>query len=265
MVKPTGRGFPLKGGTMNSTQEISKFDLVQALRGAVDLLAQSSNAQDLCRRVTHAEVFNGLCRGVAIYLLDQRSSLVQVAGYGSVPEDSQIQISAWDESFLSKGVRSRQTTFEKTADEMRVCLPVEVAGVVTGALQLSFAKEIPITSMNRDDTKLLANLVGLFMDTKGVTFGQRTTTPTPVPAPDEIAVQELTTRQVQILHFVADGLTNAEISKLVLLSESTVRQETIRIFRILKCHTRSEAIVKARANGIIARVPKVNELTEELA
>jgi DNA-binding NarL/FixJ family response regulator len=76
---------------------------------------------------------------------------------------------------------------------------------------------------------------------------------------ENLPVQELTTRQVQIIHYIADGLTNAEISKHVLLSESTVRQETIRIFRVLKCHTRSEAIVKARASGIIARVQKIGD------
>ncbi|MFM2031206.1 MAG: hypothetical protein RI927_826, partial [Actinomycetota bacterium] len=75
------------------------------------------------------------------------------------------------------------------------------------------------------------------------------------------AVQELTTRQLRVLNLVADGLTNSEIAKLVLLSESTVRQETIRIFRILKCHTRSEAIVKARASGIIPSVQRVVQLT----
>jgi len=213
--------------------------------------------------VTHSEVFDGLCRGVAVYLLDQRSSLVQVAGYGSVPDDSQVQISAWDDTFLSSGVRSRQTTVEHGLEDIKVCLPIEVAGVVTGALLFSFTLNAPVAPLSREDSKLLGNLVGLFMDTKGVVFRSPTAQAVSSSDAEEVSVQELTTRQVQILHFVADGLTNAEISKHVLLSESTVRQETIRIFRILKCHTRSEAIVKARAMGIIARVPKVSELPAE--
>jgi DNA-binding NarL/FixJ family response regulator len=110
---------------------------------------------------------------------------------------------------------------------------------------------------SKETTSMLSSLGGLFMDGKGLTL-RGSQQPAPSPSEDEnLPVQELTTRQVQIIHFIADGLTNAEIAKHVLLSESTVRQETIRIFRILKCHTRSEAIVKARASGIIARVQKI--------
>jgi DNA-binding CsgD family transcriptional regulator len=250
---------------MTATQTTTKFDTYQALRTAVSLLSDSANAQDLCRRVTHTEHFKGMCRGVAIYLLDQKSALVQVAGYGDVPEDSQTQISAWDDNFIATSVRSRSVSYEMGAASIHSCLPIEVAGVITGVMYFTFSTEYEKPNPDRDDTKMLANLAGLFMDTKGVSFTPRVGSPIAAAASEEISVQELTTRQVQILHYVADGLTNAEISKHVLLSESTVRQETIRIFRILKCHTRSEAIVKARATGIIARVPKVSELVAETA
>jgi DNA-binding NarL/FixJ family response regulator len=106
---------------------------------------------------------------------------------------------------------------------------------------------------------MLSSLGGLFMDGKGLSLRPSQQHAAAANDDDNLPVQELTTRQVQIIHYIADGLTNAEIAKHVLLSESTVRQETIRIFRILKCHTRSEAIVKARASGIIARVQKIGD------
>ena len=239
---------------MTLTQAQSTFDTVTTVKTTVELLTQSANAQDFCRRVTHSEYLAGNCRGVALYLLDQRSYLVQVAAYGAVPDDSQVQISAWEETFLARGVRSRRLTVETNALETQVCLPVEVGGVVTGAVLMSLTKGTKTVEVPTDDSRILSNLVGLFMDSKGVSLRTSAPIATPMADPDEISVQELTTRQVQILHFMADGLTNAEIAKHVLLSESTVRQETIRIFRILKCHTRSEAIVKARATGVIARV-----------
>ncbi len=233
------------------------LDVIEAVKNTVELLTQSTNAQDFCRRVTHSEYLKGGCRGVAIYLLDQRSYLIQVAAYGVVPDDSQVQISAWEETFLARGVRTRKLSIEQGDNETSVCLPIEVAGVVTGAVFMSFTRDTENFNAKVEDSRLLSNLVGLFMDSKGVSLRPQTKAAA-VVEPDEISVQELTTRQVQILHFMADGLTNAEIAKHVLLSESTVRQETIRIFRILKCHTRSEAIVKARATGVIARV----ELTQ---
>ncbi len=69
-----------------------------------------------------------------------------------------------------------------------------------------------------------------------------------------VALEEITTRQVSILGLMADGLTNAEIAGKVLLSESTVRQETIRIYRALAVSGRLEAVAKARALGLISKI-----------
>ncbi len=251
------------GGIMTATHKLGTFDRHLALKMAVRLLSESANAQDLCRRATHSEYFKGMCRGVAIYLLDQKSTLVQVAAYGNVPDDSQAAIAAWDDNFLASSLRSRSIGYELSENGINACLPIETAGVVAGAMLFSYSPDYKPSHPDREGSALLSNLAGLFMDTKGITFTPRLATPAATTSSDEVAAQELTTRQVSILHYVADGLTNAEISKHVLLSESTVRQETIRIFRILKCHTRSEAIVKARAMGIIARVPKVSELSIE--
>lgn len=259
----SGGNHTFIGGIMVGTHTTGTFDRYAALKMAVRLLSESASAQDLCRRATHSEYFKGMCRGVAIYLLDQKSALVQVAGYGNVPDDSQAHISAWDDNFLASSVRSRSISYELGENGIHACLPIEMAGVITGAMMFSYSADYKPSNPDREGAKLLSNLAGLFMDTKGISFAPRIGAPVATTESEEVAAQELTTRQVRILHYVADGLTNAEISKHVLLSESTVRQETIRIFRILKCHTRSEAIVKARAMGIIARVPKVSELTHE--
>jgi DNA-binding CsgD family transcriptional regulator len=236
---------------------------LEALRVSIDVLSQSANAQDLCRRVAHADFMDGFCHGVAVFLLDQRSVLVQVASYGREPDFGPGEISAWDENVMSKAVRSRKIAMETTADSTLYALPIELSGVTTGAFIFNLSKKVPHPVFSKEVTSMLSSLGGLFMDNKGMSL--RSPLPATPSAVEEeaAAVQELTTRQVQIIHLIADGLTNAEIAKIVLLSESTVRQETIRIFRILKCHTRSEAIVKARASGIIARVPKVSQFPAE--
>jgi DNA-binding CsgD family transcriptional regulator len=52
---------------------------------------------------------------------------------------------------------------------------------------------------------------------------------------------QLTDRQLLILRLVSQGHTNASISELLTYSESTVRQETIKIFTKLHCTGREEA------------------------
>ena len=248
---------------MVEAQTRTTFDTFNALKLTVELLSSSSTAQDLCRRATHSEFFKGMCRGVAIYLLDEKSTLVQVAGYGYIPEEAHSQVSTWEDNFLASSVRSRSLTSEPNGDEFRACLPIELTGTVIGTILFSCSADYKPSYPNNEDARLLSNLAGLFMDTKGIRFGSRVGAPLAGAESEEVAVQEMTTRQIRVLEYVAEGLTNAEISKRVLLSESTVRQETIRIFRTLKCHTRSEAIVKARAMGIIARLPKVIEVNTE--
>lgn len=62
----------------------------------------------------------------------------------------------------------------------------------------------------------------------------------------------LTARQLRVLSLMADGMTNGQIARVLAFSESTVRQETMAIYRILQVKGRSEAVHYGRANGLIA-------------
>ena len=235
------------------------FDIVielKAVQAGIEILSQSTNAQDLCRRIAHAEFMDGFCHGVAAYLLDRRSMLVEVASYGRAFDFGDAGISTWDDNVMSRAVRSRKIVEEQAEDMTLYALPIELSGVTTGAFLFTLAEKVPTPVFSKQVTSMLANLGGLFMDTKGLSLKE---TQTDTRSEDRLtvgSVQELTSRQLKILELVADGLTNASIAKVVLLSESTVRQETIRIFRVLQCHSRTEAIVKARAIGLLPRVPQ---------
>ena len=52
---------------------------------------------------------------------------------------------------------------------------------------------------------------------------------------------------------MAEGLVNVEIAGQLMLSESTIRQETVRIYRALGVPNRAEAAKKGKALGIIGR------------
>jgi DNA-binding NarL/FixJ family response regulator len=60
--------------------------------------------------------------------------------------------------------------------------------------------------------------------------------------------------QLIILSRIQDGLVNLEIAKDLMLSESTIRQETVRIYRALGVGNRQEAVKKARALGLLPKV-----------
>lgn len=65
-------------------------------------------------------------------------------------------------------------------------------------------------------------------------------------------VKELTARQLRVLSLMAKGMTNGQIARVLAFSESTVRQETMAIYRNLQVKGRAEAIDFGRTHGLIA-------------
>ena len=67
---------------------------------------------------------------------------------------------------------------------------------------------------------------------------------------------QLTNRQRAVLSLLALGLTNEQIARRISFSASTVRQETMVIYRVLGATGRSEAVAIARRRGIELDVPE---------
>ncbi|WP_329217398.1 response regulator transcription factor [Streptomyces sp. NBC_01485] len=67
-------------------------------------------------------------------------------------------------------------------------------------------------------------------------------------------VQEaLTARETDVLGAVADGLTNAEIGRRLVISEATVKTHLLRLFAKLDVNDRTRAVVVAMERGMLRR------------
>lgn len=62
---------------------------------------------------------------------------------------------------------------------------------------------------------------------------------------------ELTPRQLRVLALMAKGMTNGQIARVLAFSESTIRQETMAIYRTLQVKGRAEAVDFGRTKGLI--------------
>jgi DNA-binding NarL/FixJ family response regulator len=69
------------------------------------------------------------------------------------------------------------------------------------------------------------------------------------PAPE---LEELTTRELEMLRYVARGLSNAEIAKEAFVSETTVKTHIAHILMKLRLRDRVQAVVFAYENGVVA-------------
>ncbi|WP_438486853.1 response regulator [Streptomyces sp. S186] len=70
--------------------------------------------------------------------------------------------------------------------------------------------------------------------------------PAPVP---------LTAREAEVLNAVADGLTNAEIGRRLVIAEATVKTHLLRLFAKLDVDDRTRAVVVALERGLLHRTP----------
>jgi DNA-binding NarL/FixJ family response regulator len=68
--------------------------------------------------------------------------------------------------------------------------------------------------------------------------------------PPQSAFPELTSREREVLHLIAQGLSNTEIANRLFLSPKTVRNHITSTFDKLQVADRSQAIVKARTAGL---------------
>ncbi|MET9658758.1 response regulator transcription factor [Streptomyces sp. NPDC006510] len=67
------------------------------------------------------------------------------------------------------------------------------------------------------------------------------------------AQEPLTARETDVLNAVADGLTNADIGKRLVIAEATVKTHLLRLFAKLDVSDRTRAVVVAMERGLLRR------------
>jgi LuxR family maltose regulon positive regulatory protein len=69
--------------------------------------------------------------------------------------------------------------------------------------------------------------------------------------PEPKLIEPLTERELEILHLIARGHSNTEISQRLYLALSTVKGHNLRMFNKLQAQNRTEAVARARELGLL--------------
>lgn len=132
-------------------------------------------------------------------------------------------------------------------------MPLLKADVPVGAsVSITDAKE-EIEAFSQGAADISSSTGAIYLDSLGLRNLFRET-----PQAQE---GELTERQYEILLAMARGETNAQIAHQMILSESSIKQESVRIFRSLGVGSRQQAVAKSKATGLLP----VSVFSEEVA
>jgi DNA-binding CsgD family transcriptional regulator len=141
--------------------------------------------------------------------------------------------------------------------------PLRIGSVRMGAVQIHFM-ELPQTDDFHSELKGASTILSLYL---GLLSPQATFVKTPKhfapehnghgridPQQTHHTELDMTDRQMQILHLLAQGLTNPQIAHRIGYSDSTVRQETMAIYRFLGVHDRRAAARVAADRNLVGAV-----------
>lgn len=225
-------------------------------------------------------------KSAVISLFGVDGALHAVGAFGVAPKSLETfkTMSLWDASPMADAIRANDMILLSTTEEVmghypwlgmkgRPAEPLAVAPLAlmnqqVGAIQITFADAPNPEQLYADLTGVTA-VLALYLSLIRSNSASKVrpghlqavdvvTAPSPgepsggQPDPEEEpASQTLTDRQLEILRLMARGLTNAQIAKRIGFSDSTVRQETMAIYRSFEVTGRREAVRMAAARGML--------------
>jgi DNA-binding CsgD family transcriptional regulator len=233
-------------------------------------LAESESADDFCRAMALNVLseFDVVATYVARLDSDAHVTMIGSYGYSRQRVDNTPRPSIWEPMAITDTIRSGEVMIYKTWDEYMarypdqghlaspgqafVCLPLKVRGAKAGGFGITFAR--PLGEMNLNPAVWqVFSLVGDVFLTKGWDSEmERWPVPTTDFGEDErFAASSLSDRELAVLRLMAGGKTNSSIARELAYSESTIKQDTIRIFKVLGVKNRADAVLAARGLGLV--------------
>jgi DNA-binding CsgD family transcriptional regulator len=213
-----------------------------------DLVASSNTVSEFAKKFVHSSLTSQSAVGVHIYQLDSKGQFKLIGGYGINPIQEK-EVSAWDNHVLAQALQENllaqaECEIEQTKYFL-YAIPIIRANQPLGvAISVSREKlEVFPAEVNYSMSRIL----GIWFYSLGFSSERS-------GKAEDANPEQLTERQLKILDLISRGMTNAQIAQQLILSESSIRQETVRIYRALGVDSREEASKRAIHLGLLAPI-----------
>lgn len=246
---------------MNEIQQDFGTKLLTAFAGA-------QSADEFCKQVVHKVLRGYEAVGALIALVDNESKCRLIGKFGSWNVNSGQDLNIWTSTPEATSIRSGSPVHINTLDDLRKRFPdatlllntassysyapFESTSRAVGFFAVGFANPntpMQVAMKELQMTTLAAEYISLSVRRVLSEANSSNTRATSIASMPES--RELTDRQIKILQLIADGKTNIQIGRALNLSESSIKQEAVRIFRMLGVANRFEAMDIGKRLGLV--------------
>ena len=221
---------------------------VDWLKNWAEMVSSTNTVAELGKKLVHSQLTSSEAVGTYFYLLNSRGTLEVLGGYGINPVEGSAEISAWDDHVLANAIKNRKLA-KAVLDHPTGQLYCYAIPILRGEEPLGsalFCQRVKAEEFSPEMNAAMSQVLGLWVVSMGLGSGFNPNSKNTEPNP-----QALTERQLKILEAMSFGKTNAEIAQDMILSESSIRQETVKIYKALGVGSRSEAVKRAIHLGIL--------------
>jgi ATP/maltotriose-dependent transcriptional regulator MalT len=231
--------------------------LTDRARALLLAFAISQNASDFCRFVTVVALRDCQAISAVMVRVEYQNRLRSVGAYGQLkPEAGESDRDRHQLELLSAAIEQKQLVevdqLAGSSDQSFIAIPFSPNGEALGALGVTFRNSPTRPRFPKAEVELLQLLSELIAVNSLPKMRAAGLLANNFYSSDELEwATALTARQLQVLDEMAIGKTNSQIAKAINVSESTVKQEAVRLFKLLGVNTRQKAVAVGKEMGII--------------
>lgn len=223
-------------------------------------LSDADNADSFCRvmALNVLRDFGVIATYVARLDSDNRISMIGSFGYSQQRVENTGRPSIWEDMSITETIRSGEISVYRTWGEYIsrfpdkahlaspgqsfVCLPLSYRGARSGGFGITFSAPLEEMGLNDRIWEVFSAAGEVFLSKSWSEELERNPIPLDEYGEDALfAIGSLSEREKEVLVLIAEGLTNQNIATRLKFSESTIKQDTIRIFKVLGVKSRDEA------------------------
>ena len=224
-------------------------------RSLILAFAVSRSSSEFCRFLAIVSLRDLKARAAMLVRRDLDGALRLHGQHGLVSKrvnggDHQIV----EEKLLQEAITERRIIQcnETATDRGFLAIPFNTSSPVQGAVGIGFAMDSRSLTLSTIELELI-QLLGELIAVNSLPRMRATGLLSKIyfDSDHADAQTEFSARQLRILDEMAIGRTNVQIAKALAVSESTIKQETVKIFKLLGVSNRQRAVSICKEMGVI--------------